>query len=168
MVNLAEQMNELNNTAVLSAARLSKLSLDSAERLLALQLGFAKSALGDATRSARAAAGTQDVQQLLALRTKAAETAMTQWLEYSRSLYEVASDAQAELSKLTHENEPDTFVYDIIRSRTKPDTYVVYARFKDEAAFQFHQATPFHDRLVPPIMATLGGDMDLQFYDWIA
>ena len=75
---------------------------------------------------------------------------------------------QAELSKLTHENEPDTFVYDIIRSRTKPDTYVVYARFKDEAAFQFHQATPFHDRLVPPIMATLGGDMDLQFYDWIA
>jgi phasin family protein len=103
MVNLAEQMNELNNTTVLSAARLSKLSLDSAERLLALQLSFAKSALGDATRSARAAAGTQDVQQLLALRTKAAETAMSQWLEYSRSLYEVASDAQAELSKLAEE-----------------------------------------------------------------
>jgi phasin family protein len=107
MVNLAEQMNELNNTAVLSAARLSKLSLDSAERLFALQLGFAKSALGDATRSARAAAGTQDVQQLLALRTKAAETAMSQWLEYSRSLYEVASDAQAELSKLAEERLAD-------------------------------------------------------------
>ena len=27
---------------------------------------------------------------------------------------------QAELSKLTHASEPDTFVYDIIRSRTKP------------------------------------------------
>jgi len=75
---------------------------------------------------------------------------------------------QAELSKLTHEQEPDTLVYDIIRSRSKPDTYVVYARFKDEAAFQLHQATPFHDRLVPPIMATVAGDMDLQFYDWIA
>jgi quinol monooxygenase YgiN len=75
---------------------------------------------------------------------------------------------QAELSQLTHENEPGTFVYDILRSRTKPDTYVVYARFKDEAAFQLHQTTPFHDRLVPPIMATLGGDMDLQFYDWVA
>ena len=34
---------------------------------------------------------------------KAAETAMTQWLEYSRGLYEVASDAQAELSKLAEE-----------------------------------------------------------------
>jgi phasin family protein len=107
MVNLAEQMNELNNTAVLSAARFSKLSLDSAERLLALQLGFAKSALGDATRTARAATGTQDAQQLLALRTKAAETAMSQWLEYSRGLYEVASDAQAELSKLAEERLAD-------------------------------------------------------------
>ena len=75
---------------------------------------------------------------------------------------------QTELSRLTHESEPDTFVYDIIRSRAKPDTYVVYARFKDEASFQHHQTTPFHDRLVPPIMATVGGDMDLQFYDFIA
>ncbi|MGE0357919.1 MAG: phasin family protein [Burkholderiales bacterium] len=103
MVNLAEQMNELNANAVLSAARLSKLSLDGAERLIALQLSFAKSALGDATRSARSAAGTQDPQQLLALRAKAAETAMGQWLEYSRGLYEVASETQAELAKLAEE-----------------------------------------------------------------
>lgn len=75
---------------------------------------------------------------------------------------------QRELSELTHANEPDTLVYDIIRSRTSPDTYVVYGRFKDEAAFQLHQATPFHDRLVPPILATVNGDMDLQFFDWIA
>lgn len=75
---------------------------------------------------------------------------------------------QAELSELTHANEPDTMVYDIVRSRDNPDTYVVYARFKDEAAFQHHQATPFHDRLVPPILATVAGDMDLKFYDFIA
>ncbi len=103
MVKLADQMTDMNNAAVLSAARLSKLSLDGAERLLALQLGFAKSALGDATRAARAASGTQDMQQLLALRTKAAEAAMSQWLEYSRGLYEVASETQAELSKLAEE-----------------------------------------------------------------
>lgn len=98
-----EQMVELNNSAMVSAARLSKVSLDSAERLITLQLGFAKSALGEATRAARAEAGTQDVQELLALRTKAAETAMSKWLEYSRSLYEVASVAQAELAKLAEE-----------------------------------------------------------------
>jgi phasin family protein len=107
MPNIADQMAELNNAAVLSAARLSKLSLDSAERLLALQMGFAKTALGDATRTARAASATQDPQQLLALRTKAAETAMSQWLEYARGLYEVASDAQSELSKLAEERLAD-------------------------------------------------------------
>jgi len=75
---------------------------------------------------------------------------------------------QTELSKLTHEQEPDTFVYDILRSKSAPDTYVVYARFKDEAAFQLHQATSFHDRLVPPIMETLAADMQLEFYEFIA
>jgi len=74
---------------------------------------------------------------------------------------------QKELSDLTHQSEPGTAVYDVIRHRNEPGVYVVYARFKDEAAFQFHQTTPFHDRLVPPIMETLDGEMDLQFYDWV-
>ena len=75
---------------------------------------------------------------------------------------------QAELSELTHASEPDTKVYDIIRSRDNPGTYVVYGRFKDDAAFQFHQTTAFHDRLVPPILATVSGDMDLKFFDYVA
>ena len=73
---------------------------------------------------------------------------------------------QKELSELTHAHEPDTLVYDVIKSRDKARTYVVYARFADEAAFQTHQASPFHDRLVPPIMACVEGDMDLQLLDW--
>ena len=73
---------------------------------------------------------------------------------------------QRELSQLTHAQEPDTFVYDVLRHSEQPRTYVVYARFKDEAAFQYHQATPFHERLVPPIVDTLDGAMDLQFFDW--
>jgi quinol monooxygenase YgiN len=75
---------------------------------------------------------------------------------------------QQELSELTHSTEPDTLVYDIIRSRDTPDLYVVYARFKDEAAFQLHQGTDFHERLVPPILATVAGEMDLKFYDFVA
>jgi len=74
---------------------------------------------------------------------------------------------QRELSGLTHENEPETHVYDVIRHRTDPSLYVVYARFKDEAAFQLHQATPFHERLVPPILECVDGAMDLQFYDFV-
>ena len=75
---------------------------------------------------------------------------------------------QQELSELTHREEPNTYVYDVIRHRTEPGVYVVYARFKDEASFQHHQTTSFHDRLVPPIVDTLAGEMDLQFFDWIS
>ena len=77
---------------------------------------------------------------------------------------------QRELSSLTHDSEPDTVVYDVIRSRDQPGRYAVYARFKDEAAFQHHQITPFHDRLVPPIVDCLDGGaagMDLAFYDLV-
>lgn len=77
---------------------------------------------------------------------------------------------QRELSSLTHESEPDTLVYEVVRLRDRPGHYAVYARFKDEAAFQQHQTTPFHDRLVPPILDCLDGGvagMELAFYDWI-
>ena len=73
---------------------------------------------------------------------------------------------QTELSQLSHAEEPDLVVYDFIKHRSEPRTYVVYARFKDEAAFQAHQVSPFHDRLVPPIMACVEGDMDLKMLDW--
>jgi quinol monooxygenase YgiN len=75
---------------------------------------------------------------------------------------------QTELSKLTHDHEPGTLVYDVIRHRTDPSKYVVYGRFKDEAAFQAHMKAESHDRLVPDILATLAKEMDLQFFDWIA
>ncbi|MEZ5498760.1 MAG: antibiotic biosynthesis monooxygenase family protein [Steroidobacteraceae bacterium] len=73
---------------------------------------------------------------------------------------------QKELSELTHAHEPDTLVYDVIKQRDTPRTYVVYARFRDEKAFELHQKTEFHDRLVPPILACLARDMELAFYDW--
>ncbi len=75
---------------------------------------------------------------------------------------------QTELSLFTHENEPDTIVYDIIRHQDKPQTYIVYARFKDEEAFQYHQETDIHDKLVPPILECLAEEMDLQFFDWVS
>lgn len=73
---------------------------------------------------------------------------------------------QQELSEESHRSEPDLIAYDVIRHRDKPQTYVVYARFKDQAAFDLHMHAPSHDRLVPPILACLAQDMDLQFYDW--
>jgi len=75
---------------------------------------------------------------------------------------------QTELSEISHANEPGLLVYDVIRHQEQKGTYVVYARFKDQAAFDFHQEADFHHRLVPPILACVDGEMDLQFFEWVA
>ena len=75
---------------------------------------------------------------------------------------------QTELSELAHAQEPDMFVYDVIKHRETPGTYVVYARFKDEDAFNHHMQVDFHDRLVPPILECLDAEMQLEFFDHVA
>ena len=75
---------------------------------------------------------------------------------------------QTELSELAHAQEPDMFVYDVIKHREKPGTYVVYARFKDEEAFNHHMNIDFHDRLVPPILECLDAEMQLEMFDHVA
>ena len=75
---------------------------------------------------------------------------------------------QTELSAIAHAEEPGLLVYDVIRHAEKPRSYVVYARFQDQAAFEYHQAADFHQRLVPPILDCVEGEMDLQFFDWVA
>jgi quinol monooxygenase YgiN len=75
--------------------------------------------------------------------------------------------AQKKLTDISHDTEPDTLVYDFIKHREQANTYVVYSRFKDDAAFQLHMDSPSHDDLVPPILEALAEDMDLQFYDLV-
>ncbi len=74
---------------------------------------------------------------------------------------------QTELSEIAHAQEPGLVVYDVIRHSEKPRTYVVYARFKDRAAFELHQEADFHQLLVPPIIDCVEGEMDLQFFEWV-
>ena len=73
-----------------------------------------------------------------------------------------------ELSELAHREEPGLIAYDVLRHAERASTYVFYARFKDQEAFEFHQEADFHQRLVPPILDCVEGDMDLQFFDWVA
>jgi phasin family protein len=103
MKNTPEQFTQLGNAAMASAAKMSKVSMDSAEKLMVLQLEFAKASLADATRLARVLASVKDVKDLASLRSDTAESAMEKLMGYSRQVYEVASDAQAEMAKLAEE-----------------------------------------------------------------
>lgn len=71
---------------------------------------------------------------------------------------------QAELKSLVHAQEPDALVYELLQSDADPDLFQVVATFRDDAAFDHHMGIDFHDRLVPPILDCLDGEMKLAFY----
>ena len=103
MTPVANPLSEIGRTAVEAAAKATRISMDGAERTIAIQLDFAKGVLKQATLNARAVAQVKDVQELLALRTRVAENTLANLMGYSRGLYEVASDAQSEYSRLAEE-----------------------------------------------------------------
>lgn len=96
-------LSELGRATIDTAARLTRISMDNTERVISLQLQYAKGTLEQATATARAASGAKNVQDLLAVRTRSAENAVEWLMNYSRSVYEVASETQSELSKLAEE-----------------------------------------------------------------
>jgi phasin family protein len=94
---------QLSQAALESAVRLTRISFDSTERAMAVQLEYAKGALAQASENVRAVSRVKDVAELVSLRTKIAENALENAMGYSRSLYEVASEAQSEYSRLAEE-----------------------------------------------------------------
>ena len=71
---------------------------------------------------------------------------------------------QIELKGLVLRTEPDALVYELFQSDDDPDLFQVVATFRDDAAFDHHMQIDFHDRLVPPILDCLDGEMKLTFY----
>jgi phasin family protein len=104
MYNAAEQFVELNKANVAQASKLAAITLENAEKLFRLNLTAAKSALAQGIENAQATASVKDVQELFALRAKVAETGVQTALAYSKNLYEIASEAQAELTAVSEES----------------------------------------------------------------
>ena len=103
MTTAANPFSAFTAATVDAAARLTRISMDSAERTINVQIEYAKGALTQATLNARAVSQVKDVQGLVSLRARIAENTLENMMGYSRSLYEVGADAQAELSKLAEE-----------------------------------------------------------------
>ena len=103
MYNATEQFAELNKASYDNALKLASLSLDKVERLTKLNLQAAKAALEQGVNNANAVAGVKDVQEFFTLRAKLAEAGVQSALGYSRGVYEIASEAQADISALSEE-----------------------------------------------------------------
>jgi len=103
MYNATEQIADLNKANVASAIRIASLSIENVEKLVKLNLSAAKAALAQSVEGAQAAGSVKDVQELFALRAKFAEAGVQSALGYSRNLYDLSSEAQAEFSALAEE-----------------------------------------------------------------
>ena len=103
MTTIANPFADIASRGVDSASRMSRISMDGAERAVAVQLEYAKGALTQATHNARAVSRAKDVQELFALRARIAENALENLMGYSRSMYEVAAEAQSEMGKFAEE-----------------------------------------------------------------
>jgi phasin family protein len=103
MYNTPEQFAEISKANVAQATKLAALAFENTEKLLKLNLDAAKIVLAQGVEGASAAASVKDVQDLFALRSKYAETGVQAALGYSRSLYDVTTQAQAQYSQLAEE-----------------------------------------------------------------
>ena len=70
------------------------------EKLASLQANVVKTAFEDSIANTRALFGAKDVQEFVSLQSAFAQPAMEKALAYSRGVYDVATGANAELSKV--------------------------------------------------------------------
>ncbi|HVF62856.1 MAG TPA: phasin family protein [Casimicrobiaceae bacterium] len=103
MYNATEQFVEMNKTNMAQASKVAAITLQNAEKLFNLNLAAAKSAIEQGIENAQVVASVRDVQELFAVRTRMAESGVQSALAYSRTLYELASIAQAEFSAVSEE-----------------------------------------------------------------
>ena len=116
MGKVPEQTMGLNNEAIEAALGIAQVSMASAERMMHLQIEAAKIFLAEQTETATALTEAKDAEAMMALRAQLAEQAVESAVGYSRKMYEVASEAQQQLSKLvekrfaSYQNEMTTAV----------------------------------------------------------
>ncbi len=100
MTQPTDQIAAWNQAAYDAAMSYARASLASAEQLLTLNLETARTTLDQAARATRELMASGDPQQLLAVRTRLAQTNMQQAATYAHSVYEIVSQTQSHLGKL--------------------------------------------------------------------
>ena len=103
MYSATEQFADFNKVNVAQATKLAAMAMENAEKLVNLKLNAAKIVLAKGVENAAAAASVKDVQDMMALRAKFAETGVETATAYTRSLYEISSQAQAQFTALAEE-----------------------------------------------------------------
>ena len=100
MTTTPEQIVAANKANVETLLTLANTAFASAERIAALNLNTARAVLEDTVASTKALLAVKDVQELVALQSTLAQPLVEKTVAYSRSIYEIASQTQEEVSKM--------------------------------------------------------------------
>ena len=95
-----EKLASSNKANVESFLTLANTAFASAERFAALNLNTARAFLEDGMSNVKTLLGAKDVQDLMSLQTTLAQPTVEKAIAYSRSVYEIASQTQDEVSKI--------------------------------------------------------------------
>lgn len=94
-----EQIASANKAGVEAVLGLASTQFSALERLSALNISATKTAFEEGMGRAKALLNAKDVQEYLALNASASQPSLEKAIAYSRSLYEVAAQAQGEIAK---------------------------------------------------------------------
>ncbi|THF63770.1 phasin family protein [Pseudothauera nasutitermitis] len=100
MVATPEQFAAYNKANIETLLTLANSAFANAERLAALNLNTARSLLEDGVSNAKALLAVKDAQELISLQTSLAQPLVEKAVAYTRSVYEITSQSQEEVSKL--------------------------------------------------------------------
>jgi phasin family protein len=95
-----EQIQAANKANVEAFLAVANAQFAAFEKLANLQASAVKNAFEDSIANTRALLGAKDVQEFISLQSAFAQPAVEKAIAYSKSVYEVATGANAELSKV--------------------------------------------------------------------
>ena len=95
-----EQFAAANKTNIETLLTLANTAFASAERLAALNLNTARSLLEDGVANTKALLAAKDVQELVNLQVSLAQPIVEKAVAYARSVQEIATEGQQEVSNL--------------------------------------------------------------------
>ena len=95
-----DQLTAANEAAITQLTQLAQLNLANLEKFTQLGLGAARESVEQATAHAQSLAGAKDVHEVIALNSAALEPVLKRAYAYSRTAYETAADANAEVKRV--------------------------------------------------------------------
>jgi phasin family protein len=100
MIQTSEPFVRLGKANLETALTVADITLESAEQLVDLQLKTAKDVLAQSMRHVHAFSEVRNVQDFVALQSKAVRPDLDKALAYSRDMYAVATHAQERIGKV--------------------------------------------------------------------